>query len=520
MCARFRGPVVTVLAITLLTLVLVAPSATAAIGDVVEWPTPTLGASPLGIAPGPDGALWFVERGADRIGRVTTAGTVTEVALPPTGGGPTAIAEGSDGAMWFTEQTTDSIGRIAMDQTVTEYPVVTAGSMPTGIALGPDGAMWFTERSANSIGRIAPDGSVTEYQVPTPASMPTGIALGPDGAMWFTEWRVSKIGRIALDGSIREFALPGGRLPTGIVTGPDGALWFTAPGWNAIGRITTSGTESELTIPTASSNPTGIALGPDGALWFTEQGGSRIGRIAGDGTIAEYAIPSGWSGPYDVTAGPDGNLWFTESSVSAIARLELIAARADLDPPVVTIAEPSDGAAYLLGQVVTAGYACTDAGGSGLATCEGPVASGSALDTSTAGVHVFEVTATDGAGNATTLARPYIVFTTWDGRIALPPSVATLRAGQPADLHFGLGGDVGPVLEPGSPFTQPVSCGSWTALAAIGSAADLGPRVHMTGGEYTFRWRTEKAWAGTCRSLLLPFTLEGGVTLQLFVRFV
>ncbi|MGE5461020.1 MAG: PxKF domain-containing protein, partial [Solirubrobacterales bacterium] len=346
-----------------------------------------------------------------------------------------------------------------------------------------------------------------------------GIALGPDGAMWFTEWRVSKIGRIALDGTITEFALPGGRLPTGIAAGPDGALWFTAPGANAIGRLTTSGAESELSIPTASGNPTGITLGPDGALWFTEQGGSHIGRIAGDGTITQYAVPTDWSGPYGITAGPDGNLWFTESSVSAVARLELVAASVDLDPPVVTITEPSDGAAYLLGQAVTAAYGCTDAGGSGLATCEGPVASGSALDTSTAGVHTFEVTATDGAGNANTLTHSYIVFTSWDGRITLPPSVATLRAGQPADLHLGLGGDVGPVLEPGSPFTQQVSCGSWTALAALGPAAAVGPGVHITGGEYTFRWRTEKAWAGTCRSLTLPFTIQGGMTLQLFVRF-
>ena len=37
MCARFRGPATAALSITLLTLILVAPSANAAIGDVVEW---------------------------------------------------------------------------------------------------------------------------------------------------------------------------------------------------------------------------------------------------------------------------------------------------------------------------------------------------------------------------------------------------------------------------------------------------------------------------------------------------
>ena len=504
---------------TFLSVLLVAPAATAAIGDVTEWETPTLGSSPLGIAAGPDGALWFAERGADRIGRITTLGTSTEYPLPA-GGGPTAIALGPDGAMWFTEQTTDAIGRIAPDGTIVEFPVLTAGSMPTGIALGPDGAMWFTEEAANRIGRIAPEGAVTEFPVLTASSSPHGIALGPDGAMWFTERRESRIGRITLEGAITEFVLPGGRMPTGIVAGPDGALWFTAPGTNTIGRITTSGTVTELPIPKTSSNPTGIALGPDGALWFTEQSGNNVTRIASDGTMTEYAIPTGWSGPHGIAAGPDGNLWFTESSVSAIGRLELAEpALPDTEAPTVTIAEPPNGAAYLVGQVATASYVCADAGGSGLATCEGTIADGAPLDTSTPGIRHLGVTATDGAGNTTTLAHDYIVFASWDGRLVLPPAVATLRAGPPADLRFDLGGDLGEVLEPGAPFTWAVDCGSAVSTSAMQAATAVGQGLRITGGGYTFRWRTERAWAGTCRILLLPFTIQGGATLQLLVRF-
>src|SRR3954469_5047322 len=36
------------------------------------------GARPFGITVGPDGNLWFTERGANRIGRITLAGVVTE----------------------------------------------------------------------------------------------------------------------------------------------------------------------------------------------------------------------------------------------------------------------------------------------------------------------------------------------------------------------------------------------------------------------------------------------------------
>ena len=51
----------------------------AAIGDVA-LPTPS--ASAFTIAPGPDGALWFTEVSANKIGRISTGGVVSEFSLP------------------------------------------------------------------------------------------------------------------------------------------------------------------------------------------------------------------------------------------------------------------------------------------------------------------------------------------------------------------------------------------------------------------------------------------------------
>jgi hypothetical protein len=69
----------------------------------------------------------------------------------------------------------------------------------------------------------------------------------------------------------------------------------------------------------------------------------------------------------------------------------------DLDPTVSFIA-PFDGAVYDRGQVVIANYACLDAG-SGVATCDGPIASGEQLDTSTLGERIFQVNIVDVAGH-------------------------------------------------------------------------------------------------------------------------
>lgn len=49
---------------------------------LTEFALPTAQCGPFGIAAGPDGALWFAETAADRIGRITTDGSVTEYPLP------------------------------------------------------------------------------------------------------------------------------------------------------------------------------------------------------------------------------------------------------------------------------------------------------------------------------------------------------------------------------------------------------------------------------------------------------
>src|SRR5258706_184806 len=83
---------------------LVAPVAGAVITEF-PIPSPRSGAiGSSGITSGPDGALWFTEHAAAKIGRVTTAGTVTnEFPLPTHNSEPEGIVAGRDGALWFTE---------------------------------------------------------------------------------------------------------------------------------------------------------------------------------------------------------------------------------------------------------------------------------------------------------------------------------------------------------------------------------------------------------------------------------
>ena len=291
--------------------------------------TPSIGL--WGIAPGPDGNLWFTEETNNGVGRITPGAIISEFTAGFPTGSPRGIVTGPDGNLWVAQAGGDgAIARVTKAGVVTEFPVPTVGD-PTDIAAGPDGNLWYVDPAANVIGRITTGGSITEFTTGLdPAAEPTAITKGPDGKLWFTEKGTGRIGRISTGGTITEFTsgLSGSDEPADIVTGPDGNLWFTLnadPG--GIGRITPAGDVMQFSDDlTMNSRPLGIAAGPDGALWFTESAApGRIGRITTEGDITEYS--NGLlliTNPWFIAAGPDGNMWFTGNNLPGlVARITL-----------------------------------------------------------------------------------------------------------------------------------------------------------------------------------------------------
>jgi virginiamycin B lyase len=181
--------------------VVLAAAALAGSADVraqslfTEFQIPTVpGSFPLSVVEGPDGALWFVQRNSNTVGRMTTAGVVTTYPIPTLDSGPNQIALGPDGNLWFTEGGGNNIGTITPAGVITEYPLPGLGSGPSPIVAGSDDALWFGESNSGKIGGITTTGVITEYALPSGSSSPPFMTLGSDGAVWFTEQGVSKVG--------------------------------------------------------------------------------------------------------------------------------------------------------------------------------------------------------------------------------------------------------------------------------------------------------------------------------------
>ncbi len=175
-----------------------------------------------------------------------------------------------------------------------------------------------------------------------------------------------------------------------------------------------------------------FGTGGTGQLGLGGVGGASglSGGTGGGGGGGYYGGGGGGGGEISGGGGGGGGSSLTSGSKSLTATPPQVEITYTLVPPSIAIVSPASGATYNQGQAVTASYSCTPPEGTTVETCEGPVANGAALDTSTLGPHAFKVEAEDKDTAAVTKEVTYTVVAPPSISITSPANGATYTQGQ------------------------------------------------------------------------------------------
>jgi hypothetical protein len=182
----------------------------------------------------------------------------------------------------------------------------------------------------------------------------------------------------------------------------------------------------------------------------------------------------------------------------------------DITAPTIDLRRPADNATYIKNQPVTADYSCADeAGGSGLASCEGDVPDGDPINTSTVAEHTFTVDAADNAGNTAQTIHHYFVHYAFNGfrsPVDNLPTLNTVKAGSAVPIKFSLSGNQGlGIIASGYPASIKAECDAvpTDAIEQTVTAGGSSLSYDSVADQYNYVWKTDKAWAGTCRQFVL-----------------
>jgi hypothetical protein len=266
--------------------------------------------------------------------------------------------------------------------------------------------------------------------------------------------------------------------------------------------------------PTGHTTPSSAPYTAGGVDWFkdsvtvsfTDNGDPDLEDLTAGSGVASVTADATFS-----SAGPFSKTGKAVDRAGNYSAGTTVSGNVDMQKTVVTLTCPTP---VVLGASASGSWTASDPGAAGEASgVKSGYASGSiALNTSTVGPHTAQVPAgasQDNVGHASDASNvcSYVVQYNFSGFFAPidnPPICNVVKAGSAVPVKFSLHGYQGmSIFVAGYPKSQTGTCaGSPTdVLEETMTAGQSSLNYDATADQYVYVWKTDKAWAGTCRQL-------------------
>ncbi len=271
-----------------------APEGAAQRAVITEWTVGTSTSMLHDIAVHPDGSIWSVDTGGDRLYRLDPKTSQREEFPIPVGD--------------------SQIGGVFHTSGLLQAPGATARVAPHSLQVAHDGTIWVTLCLGNKIGHLDPGTRHWTIYTQKEGLYPHTLRIDQKGRVWYTLAVSNGVGMIdPASGEQRVYRLPAPDFRQAIaLRAMPLAMWASSK----FGFAPPSPGEG-ATVPV----PYGIDIAPDGGVWFSQLNARRIGRIDPvSGEIRMVETP--FAGPRRLRFDSKGNLWIPGFSSNLVARYD------------------------------------------------------------------------------------------------------------------------------------------------------------------------------------------------------
>jgi hypothetical protein len=139
-----------------------------------------------------------------------------------------------------------------------------------------------------------------------------------------------------------------------------------------------------------------------------------------------------------------------------------------------------------------------------------------------AGTHTLSVVFTPADANYTGASKSVTItvelgFKGFHPPVKNKPAMNVTTAGSSIPMKFSLGEYSGLQVLNDAPTSIPVQCGTGPESTMLTMTLSIRDGLSAVGSTYTYLWKTNPAWAGSCRKFIM--TLADGTTQEALFRF-
>ncbi|HEV2782863.1 MAG TPA: PxKF domain-containing protein [Actinophytocola sp.] len=371
---------------------------------------------------------------------------------------------------------------------------IPVGVRPFDLAVDPAGTrVYLTTNGSDSVSVIDPASNTVTAAIPV-GGYPWRVAVDPTGTrVYVTNIFSDSVSVIDPGSNTVTATIPVGGASEAVAFDSAGTrAYVTIPGSDRVSVIDTTSNTMTATIPVGSF-PKGVAVNPANAqVYVVNAFSGSLSVIDPASNTVAATIPT--DTPDELAFHPAGTHLYVTTGPGPVSVI---------DPATNTVTATIDGVAgggdIAVDSTGTFAYVADNNG-------ERLVVIDTATNTITATIP--NIPGPIGlALNGTPQPPPCTGFTGFFAPVDNLPTINMMNAGRAVPVKFRLCGDQGlDIFAPGSPASQQIDCDTADPVDAVEETITAGGsslHYNASTGTYHYVWKTDPAWAGTCRAFLL-----------------